>query len=225
MKPNTQHLHYFLTLYILFFIVLLATVFQYPAAELHLLMNSNHTAFGDWFFRLWTEWGGLLVPNIILVLLFFYRYSIATYMTVSQLVGFTVSSIAKLAFNEPRPLLYFQQHFPDIALPLVQGVDMYSIHSFPSGHTVTSFALFFGFSLCVRNKWLKLLFFFMAALTGYSRVYLSQHFAADILAGSVIGILSAWACYPILKKMDRDWKKHALTDVFLKKNRAIHAVN
>ena len=219
MKPNTQHLHYFLTLYILFFIVLLAAVFQYPAAELHLLMNSNHTAFGDWFFRLWTEWGGLLVPNIILVLLFFYRYSIATYMAVSQLVGFTVSSTAKLAFNEPRPLLYFQENFSEISLPLVDGVRLYKAHSFPSGHTITAFALFFGLALIVKNKWLKVLFFVMASLVGYSRVYLSQHFAIDILAGSAIGILSAWICYPLLGKMEKKWGNRGLTDLIIKKNR------
>ena len=219
MKPNTQHLHYFLTLYILFFIVLLAAVFQYPAAELHLLMNSNHTAFGDWFFRLWTEWGGLLVPNIILVLLFFYRYSIATYMAVSQLVGFTVSSTAKLAFNEPRPLLYFQENFSEISLPLVDGVRLYKAHSFPSGHTITAFALYFGLALIVKNKWLKVLFFVMASLVGYSRVYLSQHFAIDILAGSAIGILSAWICYPLLGKMEKKWGDRGLTDLIIKKNR------
>lgn len=211
---------YFLTPYFLFFIVILAALIQYPKAELHLLMNDNHSPFGDFFFRMWTELGGGTVPFIFLGLLLFYRYSYALYLLSAQLTGGIISLIAKRGFNEARPLLYFQEKFSDITLPLVEGVRMYKVHSFPSGHTITGFALFFGLALIVKSKWLKLLFFVMAALVGYSRVYLSQHFAIDILVGSAIGILSAWVCYPWLKKLDKKYRKRSLSDFILhKKNK------
>ena len=35
----------------------------------------------------------------------------------------------------------------------------------------------------------------LAGLLAFSRVYLSQHFTEDILAGAVIGTVTAWAVY------------------------------
>jgi membrane-associated phospholipid phosphatase len=37
---------------------------------------------------------------------------------------------------------------------------------------------------------MQLLFFLLAAVSSYSRLYLSQHFALDVLAGMLIGVLS-----------------------------------
>ncbi len=209
---------YFIIPYVLFFIVLLAAIVQYPKAELHLVMNKNHSAFADWFFSAWTELGGILITGLFILFMFFYRYSITAYLAVSQIIGFVISSLAKYVFGELRPVYYFSHHFPEVTLPIVPGVAMYTNPSFPSGHTVNAFILFFGLSLCVKNKWIKLLFFASAALVGYSRVYLSQHFAIDILAGSLIGVLSAGINFPLLVILSGKWKKQSLTDVFLKNN-------
>ena len=220
-----KNIHYFLVPYILFFIVILAALFQYPKAELHLLMNSNHTVSGDWFLEKWTEVGGTVIPITIILILLFHRYSRAAYLAVALIPGFIISQLTKFVFNEPRPLFYFHQHFPEISLPVVSGVSMLSNPSFPSGHTANAFALFFALALIVKNKWLKVMFLVMAVLVGYSRIYLSQHFAIDVLAGSVIGIFSAWITYGLLLKTDRKWKKHSLREVFLKKKPDKHAVN
>ena len=215
---------FFLTPYILFFIVLLAALVQYPKAELHLLMNANHTPFNDFFSLLDRNWWRM-VPFVFLGLLLFYRYSWTIYLLVAQFLGGIVSVIAKRAFDEPRPLLYFRENFPEINLPLVENIRIYTAHSFPSGHTITAFALFFGLALIFKKRWLNLLFFVMAALVGYSRVYLSQHFAIDILVGSAIGIISAWVCYPLLGKMDEKWDEKSLTNNLIRKNRKLLAKN
>lgn len=216
-KSPDKSIRYFLIPYFLFFLVLLYGVLQYPKADLHLMMNSNHAPWSDWFFRIWTEFGGGFVPFVLIGLLLFYRYSIGAYLLSAQFLGGIISFVGKRIFNEPRPLVYFRENFPDVVLPTVQGVDLYRFHSFPSGHTITGFALFFGLALLVKNKWLKLLFFIMATLVGYSRVYLSQHFAVDILVGSAIGVICAWMLYPFYLKFDDRWGKHSLADVFQKK--------
>ncbi|MCK4921460.1 MAG: phosphatase PAP2 family protein, partial [Bacteroidales bacterium] len=73
----------------------------------------------------------------------------------------------------------------------VPGIELHSHHSFPSGHTATAFALFFGLSLFVKNQWYKSSLLLFATLIGYSRIYLGQHFPADVIAGSVIGIFTS----------------------------------
>ena len=62
--------------------------------------------------------------------------------------------------------------------------------SFPSGHTGASFAaasaLFFS-----RNKF-GVFAFVVAALIGFSRLYLYVHYPSDVLAGALIGIMLGW---------------------------------
>lgn len=217
MRPNTKHIQYFLAPYFLLLTVMIAVLIQYPKDELHLLMNKNHTPVGDCFFSIWTEFGGSFVPFIIIFSILLYRYSYAVYLLAAQAIGQLISIFGKYIFDKPRPLSYFQEFFPSITLPTVENIKMHLHYSFPSGHTITAFALFFGLALLVKNKWLKLLFFCMAATVGYSRVYLSQHFAIDTVAGSFVGIFSAWIFYPLLKKMDVKWGKSSLINSFCKK--------
>ena len=72
--------------------------------------------------------------------------------------------------------------------------------SFPSGHTTLTFAavmtLYFA-------RWRKL--FIVAAVVGalvcFSRMYLYVHFPTDILAGVVVGTLSAYAAWRVVEKV------------------------
>ena len=72
--------------------------------------------------------------------------------------------------------------------------------SFPSGHATTAFTLFTCLALIVPNKLLKILFFAIAALAAYSRIYISQHWLVDIFAGSIIGVTIATGFYFIFIK-------------------------
>ena len=48
--------------------------------------------------------------------------------------------------------------------------------------------------------------FFLAALGGYSRIYLSQHFARDVFAGILVGTLITALCYAIFSRYeDKKW--------------------
>lgn len=72
----------------------------------------------------------------------------------------------------------------------VAGVDLHSSMSFPSGHTTAAFAIFLSLAILLQNKKMGLLCFLLAIVTGYSRIYLSQHFPIDVLIGSGIGVSS-----------------------------------
>jgi membrane-associated phospholipid phosphatase len=71
----------------------------------------------------------------------------------------------------------------------VTGIDQLSVHSFPSGHTVTAFSTALVLAYWCKNKLWGLPLLLLAALVGYSRMYLSQHFFEDVTAGSVIGVV------------------------------------
>ncbi|MFW5657174.1 MAG: phosphatase PAP2 family protein, partial [Bacteroidota bacterium] len=75
---------------------------------------------------------------------------------------------------------------------LVPEVVVYSARSFPSGHTTSAFALFICLVFYTKSLPLKIIFFFLAVLVGFSRVYLSQHFFCDVVAGSFLGVLTSF---------------------------------
>jgi undecaprenyl-diphosphatase len=87
------------------------------------------------------------------------------------------STVAKLAFERPRPPLGDAGIAPVGSLP--------SSWSFPSGHATTTFAAAVALGLlCPR---LRVPALAVAAAVGVSRVYLGVHYAADVLAGAVLG--------------------------------------
>jgi undecaprenyl-diphosphatase len=64
-----------------------------------------------------------------------------------------------------------------------------STHSFPSGHSATSFACATMLSAAAPG----VLLYALAALIAFSRIYNGDHFPLDVLAGSVLGLLVATA--------------------------------
>ena len=93
---------------------------------------------------------------------------------------------------------------------------MHHSNSFPSGHTST----FFVFATCcviiLAYRYLRdakqhepksrLMFYTsilallaLAALGGYSRIYLSQHFLSDVCVGSIIGIIAPFVVFFLLQ--------------------------
>ena len=69
-------------------------------------------------------------------------------------------------------------------------------HSFPSGHTATSFAAATVLSLLVPRY--RVAFYVLAALIGFSRLYNGVHYPIDVLTGAVLGTLVGllWMRFP-----------------------------
>lgn len=69
--------------------------------------------------------------------------------------------------------------------------------SFPSGHAAVSFAG--AFAIFMHNKKWGVAAIALAALIGFSRLYLYVHFPTDVLAGAFVGALCAVISYFIVK--------------------------
>jgi membrane-associated phospholipid phosphatase len=138
--------------------------------------------------------------------LFWRKIGMTVLFALSELSGGAVLQILKHLFDFERPVSVFE-HYPDMMLPLVQGVDMHHSNSFPSGHASTFFVFFTCCALILAYHYLikakqanyktrfvinlsMLVMLVLAALGAYSRVYLSQHFLSDVCMGSIIGFVS-----------------------------------
>jgi len=200
----------------LFVLMLVILIGCNEKANLHLWIISFNSPAADVFFRYYTFVGDW-IPYAVVGGLLFYRYRMALFVLVSQLATGLVSILIKQTWNEPRPILYFKQNFPDIQLHQILGEHMHSSHSFPSGHTITAFAFFLALAFFTKRPAIHFLYFVLAVLVGYSRIYLSQHFAIDVLAGSFIGVSVTVLCKYYFDKRTMKWADGSLRDVFLKK--------
>ena len=192
---------------IILWVVFVVLLFAYSKVELHLLLNSYHPKFLDAFFMYYTEVGGWL-PFAIVGLLLFYKFGAALLVLVPQLLVALPIYIIKQMYDSPRPNAYFNQM--QMEFPKVAGIDFHCTNSFPSGHTTAAFAMFLSLIFLVKNPVLKFLFFMLALMVGYSRVYLSQHFAADVFCGSIIGVVFAFAYVIFQTRMHRPWMDKSL---------------
>ncbi len=192
----------FYSLMAIVFIMLLLLIFI-DKKTIHLTFNQYHNTFFDVFFKYTTYLGdGVVFPITIVGLLFFNR-KIAPAFIYAGIITLLVSYILKnwVFIGYARPYEVFKN-----TLHLVDGVRMRHWHSFPSGHTTAAFALFMLAVLFTKEKRVQLLWFMLACIAGISRIYLSQHFLQDVLAGSILGSFIALGAYqlslrfPLFKK-------------------------
>ena len=167
-------------------------------AETHLIINEYHATWADYFFRYFTQIGGF-IPWILIAVIFFIRYRIGLLLLTTQLVTGLFTQILKHIFAVVRPSVLLTQL--GYTYHTIEGVSLHTINSFPSGHTASAFAMMFVISIICKKNWQKVLCLIVAYLAGFSRIYLSQHFLQDVLAGSVIGILSVLFVYEIQLKV------------------------
>lgn len=177
-----------------------------PKGDLHLMMNEFHSRFFDLFFSRITWLGDGIFILIVVAVLCFFSFRLGAYvMATYAMTGIFTQLLKRLFFeNMPRPAGYFSDNSP---LYLVEGVKMLYRHSFPSGHAATAFGLFICLAMVTRNRYLQFLCLVLAMLTAYSRIYLSQHFLMDVVAGAMIGVAGGIALYPWFYRRERKWHR------------------
>ncbi len=132
-----------------------------------------------------TEFGNytVMIPVIILFYLFNKDKSFNRYFTINLVAIFTSNFIVKNIIRRDRPI--------DINLIIENGF------SFPSGHSMVSFA-FYGFIIyyvyCSHlSKLGKTIIIsiltLLVLMIGLSRIYLGVHYASDVIGGFVLALV------------------------------------
>jgi len=164
--------------------LIIATVFT--KEQIYFTFNSWHFTYGDVFFALWTNMGDGGVCVVITIGLLFFSYRKGFLMGTSFILTSVVAQVLKRIVATDRPVLFYKEQFSKIYL--VKGVDMLETLSFPSGHTTSAFTAAVVLTYITPRKAWGLVFFILAVLVGYSRMYLSEHFFEDVVGGSAIGV-------------------------------------
>lgn len=164
---------------------------------------SNHRSFwGDLFFRYGTQIGEEPTYFVAAFILLFVRFRYILLIALSGLIVTIVAFSAKAFFLHDRPSVFFSKLKELETLNLIEGVDLLgSATSFPSGHTMSGFALFALLAFLSKyKKWVGFTFFMFALIVGVSRIYLVQHFLKDVYLGAIMGVIIAILIYQISLK-------------------------
>ncbi|MGM0621839.1 MAG: phosphatase PAP2 family protein [Bacteroidota bacterium] len=206
MKETLKENRYFLLPYLLTLLVFSGLLLTHNKAELHLISNNNHSLFFDQFFRYATWLGDGVMIAIVGVVLLFVRFRYAIGFLIGSLVTAGIVNLFKKVLLDDmyRPSKYFEL-FEETKLHLIEGVNLHSLQSFPSGHTATAFSVFFFLALILKSKPLKFSMFLLAIIVAYSRVYISQHFLIDITVGSIIAVLVMFLTYLWMNSWNKEW--------------------
>lgn len=171
--------------------------------ELHLVLNQYNTPMADYFFKYFTKTGEILFGLFIMAFIIWKSNwrMLLIFATSAFLQTLIIVSAKRLFFmDHHRPGFYFKERGIDIHL--VDGIKQAITFTFPSGHTSTSFFVFLVLTLLVKTNWLKFLLGMAAIFAALSRIYLSQHFMQDTVAGALIGVFSVIFAYYFWMKMD-----------------------
>ena len=198
---------YFLVPYLILLSLAITILSITDHGDTVLWMNSIHTDFLNWFFKVWTFGGdGILFGVIAVFLLIFRRRFGYIFLLVGAVQGLVSAFMKRVLFEgTPRPRKYFEG---TEALDLIAGVNIHDFNSFPSGHTMTAFAVAVFLSLMIQRGAWSVILLLSAAMVGVSRIYLNQHFLVDVIVGSFIGVLISMVLYKAFERYLNKSDKH-----------------
>lgn len=211
MKSILKKNRWFIIPYLFFLVIAVILLLTFSKTDLHILSNKANSLFLDYFFKYATYLGdGAMIAVLFIVLLFIkYRYAFS-FLAGSLATALVVNFVKKVLLHDVyRPSKYFEM-YETYQLHFVEGVNLHSFQSFPSGHTATAFNVFLTLAILSKNNTLKLLLFIAALLVGYSRVYLSQHFFIDITAGSFLGTLLILIFWFWFERFNKNWLDYSI---------------
>lgn len=158
-------------------------------------MQAMHTPFLDWFMPKVTflgevGWFWLVTGAVLLCVKKTRKTGIA--MLLSIFIGFLLGNVfLKNLVERQRPCWID----PAVQLLVASPRDF----SFPSGHSLVSFEG--AVSILLYHKKWGIGALVLAFLIAVSRLYLFVHFPSDVIVGSLMGVVIAWAVHRLVQKI------------------------
>lgn len=172
-----------------FLLAILVAVYGYNGS--FMLLNGLNRNWLDTPMFLITHLGDALILTSLLGLIFIRKQPgiIILLILIVIITGLAGQLLKNTIFDSwDRPLSVFG---PGGGVHTVNNYLLYQ-NSFPSGHSITVAAAFTTLVMVIKpNRWVMVLLALLSALVSYTRIYVGAHFAADVLAGTILGVAGA----------------------------------
>jgi membrane-associated phospholipid phosphatase len=206
-SKNLISYHWLVWGFLFFLGILFLAIFN--NSNFSIIVNASHNNFLDQLFKYITYFGdGRFVFLIALICLFIDKKN-GTSILISLIINsIFIQFLKRVVFSDQfRPSFYFKNLIEDGSWNIIDGVELYEKFSFPSGHTASVFCLCISICIFIKKKHYQFLLVILAYIVGFSRIYLSQHFLVDVLAGALIGSLIPLFTYKYIKPLLFNKKK------------------
>ena len=162
--------------------------------ELHAAINRWTGPVLDPWFKYGTHLADGLIPTAFGLAFLFVRYRWFLLVAVSVLGSSILAQLLKhTLFSDVGRPSTFLAAMPE--LRFVPEAEMLHHNSFPSGHSTCAFSMCCAAAVLIGRPVVAVLLAVLAALLGFTRVYLSQHFTEDVLCGAMLGTGTGWFAY------------------------------
>ena len=159
-------------------------------------LNSLHAPFWDEVMFIISSKTFWIPFYLILLLLIYRKFGWKMTLFILACVGVLITLSDQTASGFLKPFIgRFRPCRPEAALGF--GVHIVNhkcggAYGFVSSHAANFFALAtFLSGIFQHQKW-SILFFVVATIVAYSRIYLGVHYPGDVLGGAIVGILSGF---------------------------------
>lgn len=189
-------------------LILILLSWQMGKIPLFLALNTDLGTIADWFFRIWTNTGDGVVWVVIALFFLIRQKKKFPLLIAAILISTLITQVTKnyIVVAEPRPTAVIT----DLSqVHTVEGVELHTAYSFPSGHTATAFTIFLLGCLLISKRWVLWAGFMYAVLVGYSRIYLAQHFPLDVGAGMLVAVITIYLSMLVQLQWEKQVQKKA----------------
>jgi undecaprenyl-diphosphatase len=133
----------------------------------------------------------LIIYALILLIMWFFgkqnfKYTVV-YAVITAVIGLLINVVIGHIYYEPRPFVTHK----GVHLILAHAKDA----SFPSDHATGAFSL--ALAVLLRNRKTGIFMLLLAILTGYSRVYVGNHYPFDVLGSIVVSLVVSIVVYQL----------------------------
>ncbi len=174
-------------------------------------INGLRSTYFDYFFKVGTRFGEPVAYAGVIAIVSAFSYRRALFVVGTGALAGILAGVFKLIFAQPRPLRWFFDNFEPVWHTLNHFEEDWrswdETGSFPSGHTASAFALyaFLAFNARTGKVPITLFCLALAAMVGFSRMYLLYHFLRDVTAGAFLGLLVAMLGYYAQGRIFQHW--------------------
>lgn len=187
---------------------LLSAITQWDLSVLLFIQNNIRSDFWTPFWKFFSflgngGWFGIALCAALLIPRKTRKAGIAGLMAI-VLTFILGEGIIKHLVNRPRPY-----ETSSLIVPLVARL---SSSSFPSGHTANAFAWAVTLGHYLPKK-ASIPLFLIACLIGLSRMYVGVHYPTDVMAGCLLGVLTALLTIHLIRAMERRKEQAAEQEV------------
>lgn len=146
---------------------------------------------------------GWIFLGIILLIPRKTRPAAATALLAMIIGALSGEILLKNIIMRERPFIVYEAYHQSV-MPFTLNIGTHSGYSFPSGHTCCSFASAVAYFKISKKAGIFCII--LAFFIGFSRLYNYVHFPSDVIAGMLLGIISAIAAIIIFNKFSLDDK-------------------